>query len=151
MPDAPFEYTFMDDTLQKLYQSEVQLKKASQIATILSVVIVLLGVLGMVSLNVARRTREVGIRKVLGASGISIIMLFLKEFLLVLLFAAFTSFPLAYMILNKWLQNYAYRIEIGLSTFTWVGLFFGTIISIIVCMQTYKAALINPVKSLKKE
>jgi len=151
MPDAPFEYSFIDDTLQKLYQSEVQLKKAAQLATILSVVIVLLGVLGMVSLNVARRTREVGIRKVLGASGISIIMLFLKEFLLVLLFAVLISFPLVYMTMNKWLQNYAYRIEIGFSTFTWVGLFFGIIISIIVCMQTYKAALMNPVKSLKTD
>ncbi|KAA6430465.1 FtsX-like permease family protein [Dyadobacter flavalbus] len=151
MPDAPFEYTFMDDTLQKLYQSEVQLKKASQLATILSVVIVLLGVLGMVSLNVARRTREVGIRKVLGASGISIILLFLREFLLVLLFAAAVSFPLVYITMSKWLQNYAYRIEIGFSTFAWAGLFFGTIISIIVCMQTYKAALMNPVKSLKTD
>ncbi|TLV01067.1 ABC transporter permease [Dyadobacter luticola] len=149
MPDAPFEFTFMDDSLQKLYVSEMQLKKASQAATLLSVVVVILGILGMVSLHVARRTREVGIRKVLGATGVSIVALFLKEFLLVLLFAILIAFPPAIFLLNKWLQTYAYRIAISWSTFAWIGLAFGVVISLLVFVQTYKTALMNPVRSLK--
>jgi putative ABC transport system permease protein len=151
MPDAPFEYAFMDDTLQKLYQSETQLKKASQIATILSAVIVLLGVLGMVSLNVVRRTRELGIRKVLGASEMGIVMLFLKEFLLVMAFAMLISFPLAFLAMKRWLETYAYRIQIGWEPFAMVGLGFCLIVTLLVCLQTTKAALMNPVKSLRSE
>ncbi|MCF2488345.1 ABC transporter permease [Dyadobacter sp. CY347] len=151
MPGAPFEYSFMDDTLQKLYQSEMQLKKASQIATILSVLIVLLGVLGMVSLNVARRTRELGIRKVLGATEIGIIMLFLKEFVLVMAVAMLISFPLAFLTMKRWLETYAYRIQVGWEPFALVGLGFGLIIILLVCLQTTKAALMNPVKNLRSE
>jgi putative ABC transport system permease protein len=151
MPDAPFEYTFMDETLQKLYQSEIQLKKASQVATVLSIVIVLLGILGMVSLNVARRTREVGIRKVLGASGMSVVALFLKEFLLVMIFAVAVAFPLAFFAMKKWLETYAYRIDIGWATFAEIGFAFLILITALVCLQTYKAALMNPVRSLKSD
>jgi putative ABC transport system permease protein len=151
MPDAPFEFSFMDETLQKLYQSEMQLKKASQAATVLSTVIVLLGILGMVSLNVARRTREVGIRKVLGASGISVVALFLKEFLLVMVFAILVAFPLAFFMMKKWLETYAYRIDIGWTTFASIGFAFTFLIIALVCLQTYKAALMNPVKSLKSD
>ncbi|SKB55920.1 ABC transporter permease [Dyadobacter psychrophilus] len=151
MPDAPFEYAFMDDTLQKLYLSEMQLKKASQIATVLSVIIVLLGVLGMVSLNVTRRTRELGIRKVLGASEIGIIMLFLKEFLLVMTVAMLISFPLAFLTMKRWLETYAYRIQISWEPFAMVGLGFCLIVTLLVCLQTTNAALMNPVRSLRSE
>ena len=149
MPDAPFEYTFMDETLKRLYQSEVQLKDASQLATVLAIIIVLLGVLGMVSLNIVRRTKEVGIRKVLGASGISIVMLFMKEFLIVMAIAVVISFPLAILSMSKWLQNYAYRVDISWITFATVGLIFGLVVVMLVSFQTLKAAAINPVKSLK--
>jgi putative ABC transport system permease protein len=149
MPDAPFEFSFMDETLQKLYKSEMQLKKASQVATVLSMVIVLLGILGMVSLNVARRTKEVGIRKVLGASGLSVVVLFLKEFLLVMLFAAIVAFPLAFVLMKKWLETYAYRIDIGWTTFAAIAFAFAIMITALVFLQTYKAALMNPVTSLK--
>ena len=83
-PDAPFDYSFMDDTLQKLYKTEIQLQKASKLATTLALIIVLLGVLGLVSLNVTRRTKEIGIRKVLGSSTFGIVNLFMKEFVLIL-------------------------------------------------------------------
>lgn len=151
LPDAPFEYTFMDETLQKMYQSEVQLKQAAEVATSLAIVIVLLGILGMVSLNVVRRTKEVGIRKVLGASGISIVFLFMKEFLIVVALAILIAFPLAVMSMNSWLQNYAYRIEISWLTFAFVGLAFIAMVALLVGFQTLKAARLNPVKSLKIE
>ncbi|SEI43910.1 putative ABC transport system permease protein [Dyadobacter sp. SG02] len=151
MPDAPFEYVFMDETLQKLYQSEMQLKKASRVATFLSVVIVLLGILGMVSLNVARRTREVGVRKVLGATGAHVVMLFLKEFLAILAGAILVAFPLAILLGNQWLKTYAYRTEIGWEVFAGIAGIFGIMITALVCVQTYKTAAMDPVKSLKSD
>ncbi len=151
MPGSAFEYTFIDDTLQKLYQSEIQLKKASQIATILSGIIVLLGILGMVSMSIARRTKELGIRKVLGASSISIIMLFLKEFVVLIAIAIVIAFPLGIMSMNNWLSAYAYRIDLSWQMFAIVAFGFSIIISLFVFLQTFKTALENPVKSLKTE
>ena len=151
MPDAPFEYTFMDETVQKMYQSELQMQQAARIATILAIIIVLLGVLGMVSLNIVRRTKEIGIRKVLGASGVSITYLFLKEFMIVMAVAALIAFPLAILGMNNWLQNYAYRIELSWFTFAAIGAVFGSLVIALVGLQTMKAARLNPVKSLKIE
>lgn len=151
MPNSVFEYTFMDDSLQKLYQSEIQIKKASLLATILSIIIVLLGILGMVSMTIARRTKELGIRKVLGASSVSIILLFLKEFIVLMSLALLISFPLVAMSMNQWLQNYAYRIDMDWQIFASVGFLFGLIIIVFVSLQTYKVALANPIKSLKTE
>ncbi|RYU97590.1 ABC transporter permease [Emticicia agri] len=151
LPDAPFEYTFMDETLQKVYQSEIQLQKAAEVATTLAIIIVLLGILGMVSLSVVRRTKEIGIRKVLGASGISIVFLFLKEFLIVVALAIVIAFPLAALSMKSWLQNYAYRIDLTWGLFVWVGLAFVVMVVLLVGLQTLKAARLNPVKSLKSE
>ncbi|WP_435357052.1 ABC transporter permease [Emticicia sp. SJ17W-69] len=151
MPNAPFEYTFTDDTLQKLYQSEIQLKRAAEVATVLALIIVLLGILGVVSLSIVRRTKELGIRKVLGASSISIIILFMKEFLVLMLVAIIISLPFTMMGMNKWLQNYSYRIDLTWFTFALVGVVFALIVLLLVGFQTLKAALINPVESLKAE
>jgi putative ABC transport system permease protein len=151
MPNSVFEYTFMVDSLQKMYQSEVQLKKASFVATILAIIIVLLGILGMVSLSITRRTKELGIRKVLGASSGSIMMLFLKEFVILMTIAIVISFPLGIISMNAWLTNYAYRIELNWQIFMAVGFAFCLAIIAFVSFQTYKVALANPVKSLRVE
>jgi len=151
MPNSPFEYTFTDDTLQKLYQSEIQLKRAAEVATVLALIIVLLGILGVVSLNIVRRTKELGIRKVLGASSVSIIVLFVKEFLALMLVAIVISLPFTMMGMNKWLQNYSYRIDLTWFTFALVGVVFALIVLLLVGFQTLKAAMMNPVKSLKTE
>ena len=151
MPNSVFEYTFMDDSLQKMYQSEVQLKKASFVATILAIIIVLLGILGMVSLSITRRTKELGIRKVLGASSWSIVMLFMKEFIFLMIIAIVISFPLGIMGMNAWLTNYAYRIELNWQIFMAIGFLFCLVIIAFVSFQTYKATLANPVKSLRTE
>jgi putative ABC transport system permease protein len=151
LPDAPFEYHFVDDALKHLYQTEIQLKKASYMATVLAVIIVLLGVLGLVSLSVQKRTREIGIRKVLGSSVTGIINLFLKEFLVTLIIAGLISCPLAYLIMHSWLNGYAYRITINLYPFAIsIGLLM-ILIVILITIQTIKAALNNPVKSLRTE
>ena len=151
MPGAPFEYRFMDDTLANLYKSEIQLKKASYIATILALIIVLLGVLGLISLSIQKRTKEIGIRKVLGSSVAGIIALFIKEFLWVILIAGCVACPLAYLIMHNWLNQYAYRITITYQPFIISIIALGLVTALVICLQTIKAAIANPVKSLRTE
>jgi ABC-type antimicrobial peptide transport system permease subunit len=151
MPGAPFEYTFMDDTLAKLYKSEIQLKKASYTATVLALIIVLLGVLGLISLSIQKRTKEIGIRKVLGSSVAAIVALFIKEFLWVIIIGGVVACPLAYMIMYNWLQGYAYRINITAMPFIIAIVLLGFITALLICLQTIKAAFANPVKSLRTE
>ncbi|MCO5945848.1 ABC transporter permease [Mucilaginibacter flavidus] len=151
MPDAPFEYHFMDEAIAKLYTTELQLKKASYIAGVLTIVIVLLGVVGLISLSIQKRTREIGIRKVLGASVPGIINLFLKEFLGVVLIACVVSCPLAYLIMHNWLNGYAYRINITGYPFLLSILLLTILTVVLITLQTIKAAVSNPVKSLRTE
>ncbi|MEP7232852.1 MAG: FtsX-like permease family protein, partial [Ginsengibacter sp.] len=151
MPGVPFEYTFMDDALAKIYKSEIQLKKASYTATVLALIIVLLGVLGLISLSVQKRTKEIGIRKVLGSSVSGIMGLFMKEFLLVILISAIVACPVAYVIMHNWLQAYAYRIGITAQPFLIAILVLAFITALLICIQTIKAALSNPIKSLRTE
>ena len=151
LPDAPFEYHFMDEALAKLYTTEIQLKKASLMATVLAVTIVLLGVLGLISLSIQKRTREIGIRKVLGASVPGIINLFLKEFLGIVFIAGIISCPLAYLIMHNWLNGYAYRISITGYPFMLSILLLTILTVILITLQTIKAAISNPVKSLRTE
>lgn len=150
-PDAPFDYSFMDDTLQKLYKTEIQLQRASRLATTLALIIVLLGVLGLVSLNVTRRTKEIGIRKVLGSSTFGIVNLFMKEFVLILLVANIIAWPLAYYLLSGWLTHFAYRTDLSWWPFALVAGCLALLTGLIVSTQTIKAALANPVQSLRSE
>jgi putative ABC transport system permease protein len=151
MPGAPFEYKFMDDTLKDLYATELQLKKAAYTATFLAIIIVLLGVLGLISLSIQKRTKEIGIRKVLGSSVAGITSLFLKDFLGVVLIAGLIACPLAYLIMQKWLNDYAYKINISLSPFVFSIALLTVITALLIMLQTIKAAFANPVKSLRSE
>ncbi len=151
MPGSSFEYTFMDDTLEKLYSSELQLKKAAYTSTVLALIIVLLGVLGLVSLSIQKRTKEIGIRKVLGASVSSIISLFMKEFVWVMFVAGFIACPLAWVIMQGWLNDYAYRISLTSRPFILSIAGLGIITIMLIALQTIKAGLENPVKSLRTE
>ncbi|TMI86950.1 MAG: FtsX-like permease family protein [Bacteroidetes bacterium] len=151
LPGSSFEYRFMDETLKNLYKNEIQLKKASYAATFLSLVIVLLGTLGLISLSLQKRTKELGIRKVLGASVPGMVVLFLKEFLWVIIVAGIIASPIAYVIMNGWLNDYVYRITITPTPFIFsLGLM--TLMTILLIgAQTIKAANDNPVKSLRTE
>jgi putative ABC transport system permease protein len=151
MPGAPFEYKFMDDTLANLYKTEIQLKKASYTATALALIIVLLGVLGLISLSIQKRTKEIGIRKVLGSSVAAIISLFIKEFLSVILVGGAIACPVAYIIMHNWLQGYAYRIDINAAPFIISIACLGLITALLICAQTIKAAMVTPIKSLRTE
>ena len=151
LPGAPFEYHFMDDALAKLYATEIQLKKASFMATVLAVTIVLLGVLGLISLSVQKRVKEIGIRKVLGSSVPGIITLFIKEFLGVVIIAGVIACPLAYLVMHNWLGGYAYRTTITTYPFILSVALLTMVTILLIVLQTFKAALSNPVKSLRTE
>jgi len=151
LPGSAFEYSFMDDELKKMYTTEIRLKKASFLATFLCIIIVLMGVLSLISSSIQIKTKEIGIRKVLGASIPSLIYIFLKEFLVVMLFASFLAIPIAYFLMQHWLNSYAYRIDLTGQPFilSVTGLMMLT--GIIILIQTIKVALANPVKSLRTE
>jgi ABC-type antimicrobial peptide transport system permease subunit len=151
MPGAPFEYSFMDQALRKMYKTEIQLKKSSYMATGLAMIIVLLGILGLISLSIQKRTKEIGIRKVLGSSVGNVVMLFLKDFLGIILLAGLIASPIAYLMIHKWLNGYAYKINITPVPFMASIGILTLITSILISLQTIRAALANPVKSLRSE
>ncbi len=151
LPDAPFEYNFMDDALKKLYQTEIQLQKASYMATALAIIIVLLGILGLIAQSIQKRTKEIGIRKVLGSSVAGIILLFIKEFLGIVLIAGLVACPIAFFIMQKWLSDYVYRITITANPFLIAIVLLTFVTALLIAIQTVKAALANPVKSLRSE
>jgi putative ABC transport system permease protein len=151
MPGAPFEYNFMDEALAKMYKTELQLKQAAYLATGLAIIIVLLGVLGLISLSVQKRTKEIGIRKVLGSSVSHVMMLFLKDFLGTVVIAGLVACPLAYYLMQRWLDNYAYKINLTPLPFIIAVLALTIVTAILISIQTIKAASANPVKSLRSE
>jgi putative ABC transport system permease protein len=151
MPGAPFEYRFLDDTLAGLYQNELRLKKASQTATVISIVIVLLGVMGQVSLNINSRTKEIGIRKVLGASVQQVLALFMKEFTRIMFIANIIAWPFVYLIMNNWLSDYAYRIKIGWTPFAVTSSVLLLAVLLLISLQALSTVKANPVQSLRTE
>ncbi|HVS95103.1 MAG TPA: FtsX-like permease family protein, partial [Puia sp.] len=151
MPGAPFEYRFMDDRLRSVYEGELRLRKAALTATGLAILIVLLGIIGLVSASVQRRTREIAIRKVIGASVPGIVRLFLREYLPVLGIAGVAASGPAYWMMERWLDDYATRITIT----PWPFLAALGCLAVVMCglivAQTSRAAMANPVKSLKED
>ncbi len=150
-PDAPFDYAFMDETLASRYQNELQLKQASELATVIALVIVLLGVFGIVLITITRRVKEVGIRTVLGASVRQIIWLFAKEFSWVLLLANVVGWPLAWWLLNSWLAEFAYKVPLGVTPFVATGIVITILTGLVITVLVIKKALANPVESLRME
>jgi putative ABC transport system permease protein len=150
-PDAGFEYVFMDDQFQALYKSELQLKKAANIATVLNLIIVFLGIYGVVAFSLNKRIKEIAIRKVIGADARNIIFLFIKDYALLILIANFIAWPLAYSIINKWLDNYAYRIQQNIFNYLIVCAFIFITAFILITLQCFKTANSNPVESLRSE
>ncbi|TSJ40424.1 FtsX-like permease family protein [Mucilaginibacter corticis] len=151
LPGAPFEYAFMDDAIAKMYKTEIQLKKASYIATILAIIIVSLGVLGLISLSIQKRIKEIGVRKVLGSSVKGIILLFLKDFLGVVVIAGIIACPLTYWMMNRWLESYSVKTPLTVLPFS-IAIFSLVILtSLVIILQTIKAATANPIDSLRTE
>jgi putative ABC transport system permease protein len=151
LPGSPFEYKFMDETLAALYDDELRLQIAANAATVLSLFIVLMGVIGLLSQSVQKRTKEIAIRKVIGASVPGIVQLFIKEYLPLLLGAGLVASPFAYWMLQRWLDDYATRITITVFPFALALGGLVVLMVMLIVVQTSKAALANPVNSLKAE
>jgi len=146
-----FKYSFLDDDFAALYQSEQNLQHVLALFTALSIIIACLGLFGLAAFTIAQRVKEIGIRKVVGATIISILALLSKDFLKLVFIAVCIASPVAWFIVNKWLQNFAYHIQINWFTFILVGLCAMLISLLTVSFQAIKAAIANPVKSLRTE
>jgi putative ABC transport system permease protein len=151
LPGSAFQYAFMDDVLKGLYQTEIQLERAAYTATVLALVIVLLGVLGLVSVSMQRRVKEIGVRKVLGASVPGLITLFIKEFVPVIAVASVVACPFVYVIMQSWLSRYASRIVLTPYPFVASVVGLGAFTVLLIGLQAARAALANPAESLRNE
>jgi putative ABC transport system permease protein len=150
-PNDPFIFHFTDERMAVIYQTELQLKKAAVIASVLILVIIMTGVLGLVSLNVARRTKEIGIRKVLGATIANILVLVSSEYVLIMLLSFAVGVPLSIMFGWRWLSNFAYRVNLEWWIFILPVVFLTVMTLLVVIAQSIKTSLSNPVTSLRDE
>ncbi len=150
-PGRPIQYFFLDETFAQLYKAETNFQKVFIVLVILSIVIACLGLFGLAAFTAEQRTKEIGIRKVLGASVAGITTMLSKDFLKLVIISIIIATPLAWWAMNLWLQNYAYRIQINGWIFLIAGLLSVLIAIITVSFQAIKAAIVNPVKSLRTE
>lgn len=151
IPFYPYDYQFMDDGNVYKYEVETRWKQIISIASILFIFISCIGLLGLVILSIEQRTKEIGIRKVLGAAVSRILMLISKDFILLIVIAFVITAPVAYYAVRKWLQDFAYRVDINWWTFVAAGLLALFIALATVSFLAIKAAITNPVKSLRTE
>ncbi|RYG42378.1 MAG: FtsX-like permease family protein, partial [Chitinophagaceae bacterium] len=151
LPNAPFEYFFMDERFQSLYTSELQLKKATGLATYLNLFIVFMGVFGVISFTIVRRNKEIAVRKVLGADIRNILVLFIKEYAGLILVANLIAWPLAFWFTQQWLQQYVYRIQQHVLPFAIAGVSVFVLAVLLISALSMKPATGNPVKNLRSE
>ena len=150
-PGQPFAYSFMDDDFNAIYKSEQRMGSISLSFSLLAICIACLGLFGLAAYAAEQRTREIGIRKVLGATVSNIMTLLSRDFLRLVMVAALISFPFAWWAMHRWLQDFAYRIDISWKVFALAGLLSALIALFTVSFQALKAALTNPVKNLRSE
>lgn len=150
-PEDDFEYSFFDEDIAKYYTQEQHMSTLLKWATGLAIFISCLGLLGLVLYTTTQRIKEIGVRKVLGASVSQIVALISKDFLLLVLLAFIIATPLAWLSMNKWMQNFADRTSMSWWLFAIAGIFMIFIALLTISIQTIKAAIVNPVKSLRME
>ncbi len=147
----PFNFTFLDDSFNNLYKSDIKTSQLILIFSIIAIIISAMGLFGLATFTAERRTKEIGIRKVLGASVRQIVMLLSKDFLRLVILAIVIACPIAWWLMNNWLKDFAYRINIT----AWIFIAAGSLALLIALMsvsfQAIKAAMANPVKSLRSE
>jgi putative ABC transport system permease protein len=150
-PGYPLDYKFMDETFGKMYESETKLSSLLWIFTIMAIFVGCLGLFALAALSAEQRVKEIGIRKVLGATVIDLTALLSKSFVRLVLIASLLGFPIAWWAMNKWLEDFPYRIEISWWVFAIAAVISIVIALLTVSFQTIKAALANPVKNLRTE
>ncbi|KAB2847129.1 MAG: FtsX-like permease family protein [Melioribacteraceae bacterium] len=151
IPSKPLEYFFMDEDFNRLYDAEVRTSKIFSSFSLLAIFIACLGLFGMATFTTLQRTKEIGIRKTLGASVPSIVYMLLKEFNKWVILANIVAWPIAFYFMQKWLEDFEYRVDINIYSFLIAGLSAILIAVITVSYQALKAAYSNPVKSLRQE
>jgi len=151
VPDYPFEFQFLDDAYNRLYRSEMRTGIVINAFTFLAILITAMGLFGLASFSAEKRKKEIGIRKVVGASVPQVIKLLLNEFMILVVLANIISWPAAYFAMKYWLQNYAYHTDLSLQAFI-IAFVTALVIAVIsVSYQSIKAATANPVESLRYE
>lgn len=150
-PGFPFKYYFTDDEIAKNYKAEHTVSKLSKYFAFLAIFISCLGLFGLVTFTAEQKTKEIGIRKVLGASVTGIVRMLSKDFLKLVLIATIIAFPVAWWLMHTWLDDFAYRIDIGWWVFAVAGIAALLIALLTISFQSIKAAIANPVKSLRTE
>jgi len=149
--DYPLEYTFLNEAVGCLYSSEQKTREIFNFFTMIAIIISCLGLYGLAAYMAERKTKEIGVRKVLGASIMNIVSKLSKEFILIIIIANVIAWPIAYFFMHKWLQNFAYRIDLNIWIFILSGLTALVIALVTVSYQSIKAARANPVDSLRYE
>lgn len=147
----PFEYFFVDENFKKLYEAQKQYGDIFTAASVWAIFIACLGLFGLVTFTVESRTKEIGVRKVLGASVINIVSLLSKDFIALICVALVIAIPVAWWLLNNWLNNFAYRVSLNMGFFITGGLLAIIVAFLTICSRAIKAAVANPVKSLRTE
>jgi len=150
-PNYPFEFKLFGETLDAQYRAEQRVAKVLNWFTLMAIFISSLGLLGLISLMTEQRTKEIGIRKILGASVFEIVQILLKDFVLWILLANIIAWPIAWFTMNKWVENFAYHIDISLWIFLLSGVLALVIALLAVSLQTVRAATTNPIESIKYE
>jgi predicted permease len=150
-PGFPFDYKFVDDQFDQFFKTEMLIGKLASVFAILAIFISCLGLFGLAAYTAERRTREIGIRKVLGASANGLAGLLSKEFLILVLISCLLAFPIAWWMMHNWLDSYEYRVSISWPIFLVAGLLAMLIALLTVSVQAIKAALANPIQSLRSE
>jgi putative ABC transport system permease protein len=150
-PGQPFDYFFLDDFFNKQYKADINTDKLISGFAFLAILIAVLGLFNLISYSVARKTKEIGVRKVIGATTFNIVSLLTKDFIKWVLFANIAAWPAAYYFMNKWLENFAYRIEISWWVFALSGGIALLIAVLTVSLKAIKSATSDPVKSLRYE
>ena len=147
----PFEYSFLDESYNKLYDSELRLGKLLNIFATVAILLAVLGLFGLSAYAIQQRVKEIGIRKIFGASVPNLVTLLSKDFLKLVAIASLIAFPIAWLVMNKWLEDFAYRVNIPWWIFLVAGLLTLIIALLTVSFQAIKAAFVNPVKNLRAE
>lgn len=150
-PNTPFNYSFMDEKFGALYKTELQLQKASRLAAVLNLIIVLLGITGVVAFMLQKKVKEIAVRKVLGAGAIDIIAMFIREYAGLLLIANLIAWPIAYFVSERILQQFAYRTSQHALSYIIALALVASLSFLLVTLQSFRTASANPVKSLKIE
>jgi putative ABC transport system permease protein len=150
-PADPFKYFFLDDTFNQQYKADMLFGKVFGVFAFLAILIACFGLLGLSAYNVLQRTKEIGIRKVLGASAQSILLLLSKDFMKLILLALALAIPIAWYVMNMWLQDFAYRINIAWWVFGAAGIIALLIALLTIGLQALRAVTDNPAKSLRTE